>query len=117
MNIVKDFNDIKIVVHNNNTQTTLINFDFFISRTVDALSLATFFNYNTYFCNEYIKEKYQMQFNFENNFKIITFDSFYKVRLEIKFASKAEFKHLQPLRDYLYLSIVGVENQKVLDKM
>lgn len=115
MNIIKDFNDYKIIDIKPTYKLTNINASFFISKKIPSESIGIYLNLNKFFVEQYMLEKYDQLQNVMCDFNVITLDSFFKVEVNIKFENLKEFKHLQQIRDYIFLNILGVEGNQVLD--
>lgn len=116
MNIYWDFNDYKIIKLNKDSKQTKINLDFFISKKCPQLSLGVYFNLNKFFVEKYISYRFNIQnLKISSSFKITSHYSIHKLRLEIVFENLEEYKHLQALREYIYLSILGVDNNYIFN--
>lgn len=114
MKIIKDYSDYKIVNINNQYKYTTISLSFYISKKIPSTSIGIYLNLNQFFVEEYIYNKYNELISIATNFNVSNKGNFYLVNYKIKFENKEEYKHLQMLRDYIFLSILGVEDNSIL---
>lgn len=114
MKIIKDYSDYKIVNINNQYKYTTISLSFYISKKIPSTSIGIYLNLNQFFVEEYIYNKYNELISITTNFNVSNKGNFYLVNYKIKFENKEEYKHLQMLRDYIFLSILGVEDNSIL---